>query len=75
MEMKILEAKADAAATKEQMNFLKRKEEIIEEQAHLKAQEADPSGTSSPVEAQEISNVEEVTADSEDCRETEQLAA
>uniref|UniRef100_A0ACB8FIP7 Uncharacterized protein n=1 Tax=Sphaerodactylus townsendi TaxID=933632 RepID=A0ACB8FIP7_9SAUR len=40
MEMKILEAKADAAAAAKQVDFLKRKEEIIEEQAHLRAQEA-----------------------------------
>uniref|UniRef100_A0ACB8E8F6 Uncharacterized protein n=1 Tax=Sphaerodactylus townsendi TaxID=933632 RepID=A0ACB8E8F6_9SAUR len=40
MEMKILEAKADAAGVAKQVDFLKRKEEIIEEQAHLKAQEA-----------------------------------
>uniref|UniRef100_A0ACB8F704 Uncharacterized protein n=1 Tax=Sphaerodactylus townsendi TaxID=933632 RepID=A0ACB8F704_9SAUR len=51
MEMKILEAKADAAAAAKQVDFLKRKEEIIEEQAHLKAQEAARQATSSPVES------------------------
>uniref|UniRef100_A0ACB8GDW8 Uncharacterized protein n=1 Tax=Sphaerodactylus townsendi TaxID=933632 RepID=A0ACB8GDW8_9SAUR len=39
MEMKILEAKADAAVAAKQVDCLKRKQEIIEEQAHLKAQE------------------------------------
>uniref|UniRef100_A0ACB8EQA7 Uncharacterized protein n=1 Tax=Sphaerodactylus townsendi TaxID=933632 RepID=A0ACB8EQA7_9SAUR len=36
----IISIEADAAAAAKQVDFLKRKEEIIEEQAHLRAQEA-----------------------------------
>uniref|UniRef100_A0ACB8G3U8 Uncharacterized protein n=1 Tax=Sphaerodactylus townsendi TaxID=933632 RepID=A0ACB8G3U8_9SAUR len=85
MEMKILEAKADAAAAAKQVDFLKRKEEIIEEQAarqaQSKAQEAAHQAHQAQLKAQEearqakSSNFGEVTADSEEFRVTEHLAA
>uniref|UniRef100_A0ACB8FD37 Uncharacterized protein n=1 Tax=Sphaerodactylus townsendi TaxID=933632 RepID=A0ACB8FD37_9SAUR len=62
MEMKILEAKADAAAAAKQVDFLKRKEEIIEEQAHLKAQEAARQAHQAQLKVQEEARQAKVEA-------------